>query len=255
MAHTSLASRSGISYIAQGFQLISQPGLRLFVMIPLLANIILFSAAFIVLYQQLGGWVQQILDYLPSWLDWLSWFIWPSAIVAIMLVFGFTFSIIGNWIAAPFNGLLAEKVEQHLCGEKIADTSLLELVKDLPRIFSREWQKLWYWLPKALGLLLLFLIPAIGQTIAPVLWFLFTAWMMSIQYIDYPFDNHRIPFSTMRDQLKQHRLRNSGFGAIVLFCSTLPLLNLIIMPVAVCGATAIWVDIYRKPLLKQKQQQ
>ncbi|GDY27848.1 MULTISPECIES: sulfate transporter CysZ [unclassified Agarivorans] len=252
MTQSSLASRSGISYIAQGFQLITQPGLRLFVMIPLLANILLFGGAFVFLYQQLGGWVQQIMDYLPSWLDWLSWLIWPSAIIAILMVFGFTFSIIGNWIAAPFNGLLAEKVELHLSGKKVDDMSFVDLIKDLPRIFSRELQKLWYWLPKALGLLLLFLIPAIGQTVAPVLWFLFTAWMMSIQYIDYPFDNHRIPFDTMRDHLKQDRIRNSGFGAIVLFCSTVPLLNLIIMPVAVCGATAIWVDVYRKQLVEEK---
>ncbi|MPW27686.1 sulfate transporter CysZ [Agarivorans sp. B2Z047] len=253
MTQHSLASRSGISYIAQGFSLITQPGLRLFVMIPLIANILLFGAAFFFLYQQLGTWVQQIVDYLPSWLDWLSWLIWPTAIIAILMVFGFTFSIIGNWIAAPFNGLLAEKVEMHLSGKKVDDMSIVELIKDLPRIFSRELQKLWYWLPKALGLLLLFLIPAIGQTIAPVLWFLFCAWMMCIQYIDYPFDNHRIPFATMRDQLKQDRIRNSGFGAIVLFFSTVPLLNLIIMPVAVCGATAIWVDSYRDKLVEEKQ--
>ncbi len=252
MTQNTLASRSGISYIVQGFHLITQPGLRLFVMIPLIANVLLFGAAFIYLYQQLGSWISDIISYLPSWLDWLSWLIWPSAIIVILMVFGFTFSIIGNWIAAPFNGLLAEKVEQHLCGKTIEEMSLVDLIKDLPRIFSRELQKLVYWLPKALGLLLLFLIPAIGQTVAPILWFLFSAWMMSIQYIDYPFDNNRIAFTSMREQLKQDRIRNSGFGAIVLFCSTVPLLNLIIMPVAVCGATAIWVDSYRELMIEDQ---
>ena len=61
-------------------------------------------------------------------------------------------------------------------------------------MLNREWQKLWYSLPKFVGLFLLSFIPVIGQTIIPVLTFLFTCWMMAIQYCDYPFDNHKIFF-------------------------------------------------------------
>ena len=82
------------------------------------------------------------------------------------------------------------------------DTGMLDVVKDVPRTFGREWTKLKYYLPKAIGCLILFLIPVVGQTLAPVLWFLLSAWMMAIQYVDYPFDNHKIGFITMRDALK-----------------------------------------------------
>jgi uncharacterized protein involved in cysteine biosynthesis len=72
-------------------------------------------------------------------------------------------------------------------------------MKDIPRIMKREWQKLAWYLPRAIVLLLLYFIPGIGQTVAPVLWFLFSAWMLAIQYCDYPFDNHKVPFKTMRE--------------------------------------------------------
>jgi CysZ protein len=57
-------------------------------------------------------------------------------------------------------------------------------MKDIPRIMKREWQKLAWYLPRAIVLLILYFIPGIGQTVAPVLWFLFSAWMLAIQYCD-----------------------------------------------------------------------
>jgi CysZ protein len=171
--------------------------------------------------------------------------------VTVLVVFSFLFSSVANWIAAPFNGLLAEKVEQILTGKVVSDTGMLDIVKDMPRTFGREWTKLKYYLPKAIGCLILFLIPVVGQTLAPVLWFLFSAWMMAIQYIDYPFDNHKIRFITMRDTLKQHRGQCLSFGALVTLFSAIPVVNLFVMPVAICGATAIWVDHYRAEQLNR----
>lgn len=111
----------------------------------------------------------------------------------------------------------------------------------MPRVLAREWRKLLYILPKAIGLFLLLLIPALGQTVGPVLWFIFTAWMLAIQYCDYPFDNHKIPFNDMRYKLKQKQGKAYSFGVLVSVFTTIPILNLIVMPVAICGATAMWV--------------
>lgn len=70
------------------------------------------------------------------------------------------------------------------------------------------------YLPRAIVLLILYFIPGIGQTLAPVLWFLFSAWMLAIQYCDYPFDNHKVPFKTMREALRTRKVTNMQFGAL-----------------------------------------
>lgn len=249
-SHRVTAQPSGPQYLLRGLSLVCSPELRLFVLIPLSVNLLLFGAAFYLLYmqlEQLFGWLEQ---NTPSYLDWLSYLLWPLAVLSVLIVFSLVFTTVANMLAAPFNGLLAERVEKKLTGSGPADTGVWGLLKDTPRMLGREWRKLAYYLPRALGCLLLFLIPALGQTLAPVLWFLFTAWMMSIQYCDYPFDNHKIDFTRMRRALAEKRGLTWGFGASVALCSALPLVNLLIMPVAVCGATALWVDQYRQPMLR-----
>ncbi|MGL5949457.1 MAG: sulfate transporter CysZ [Aeromonas sp.] len=236
---------SGAGYFFRGFSLICQPGLRRFVLVPMLVNILLFSGAFYALIVQLKTLFVWLEAQMPAWLSWLDVVLWPIAVSTILALFAFIFSAVTNWIAAPFNGLLAEKVEQHLTGQTISETSFADLLTEVPRAFAREWQKLAYYLPKALGLLILFFIPLIGQTMTPLLWFLFSAWMMAVQYLDYPFDNHKIKFNQMRDTLASQRGQCISFGAIVTLCSAIPFVNLLVMPVAICGATALWVDNYR----------
>ncbi|MBP8065089.1 MAG: sulfate transporter CysZ [Aeromonadaceae bacterium] len=241
-----ISKKSGVSYLFQGLQLVSQPGLRRFVLLPLLTNLLLFSAAFYWLFSQLSELADHWIGLLPEWLTWLEYLLWPLAIITVLLLFSFIFSMVANWIAAPFNGLLAEQVEARLTGVQPPEVSVTQLLKDVPRILAREWQKLKYYLPKAIGCLILFFIPLVGQTIAPVLWLLLCAWMAAIQYCDYPYDNHKIRFEIMREDLKNHRWTNLGFGLIVSVCTAIPIINFLIMPIAICGATAMWVDLYRE---------
>ncbi len=194
----------------------------------------------LVALSQLDVWIPTLMSYVPDWLQWLSYLLWPLAVISVLLVFGYFFSTIANWIAAPFNGLLAEQLEARLTGATPPDTGIFGIMKDVPRIMKRESQKFAWYLPRAIVLLILYLIPGIGQTVAPVLWFLFSAWMLAIQYCDYPFDNHKVPFKEMRTALRTRKITNMQFGALTSLFTMIPLLNLFIMPVAVCGATAMW---------------
>lgn len=236
-------NKSGIDYFLMGFKLIQTKGLKRFVFIPLLVNLLLFSVAFYFIYLELELWLTKLDAWVPDWLNWLNYLLWPLAIIAVLVAFSFVFNTLANWIAAPFNGLLSEKVEMHLTGQSLGPGGPMEIIKDIPRTLGREWKKLAYYLPRAIGFLLLFfLLPVAGQ----VLWFLFTAWMMAIQYCDYPFDNHKIPFTRMRQQLGQDKAQSFGFGIMVTFFAMIPVINFLVMPVAICGATAMWVDKYKQ---------
>ncbi|MBU2924566.1 sulfate transporter CysZ [Colwellia sp. 4_MG-2023] len=237
---------SGAGYLFKGFELIRLKGIRRFVFIPLLVNLVLFSCAFYYIYRELEHYMQLMIGWLPSWLDWLSAVLWPLAVITVLIVFSFLFSTAANWLAAPFNGLLSEKIEHLLVGETGPSESMLTIVKDTPRALGREWTKLVYYIPRAIGFfVLMWILPVIGQ----VIWFLFVAWMMAIQYKDYPFDNHKISFFDMKQALKKQQGLSYSFGITVTVFAMIPIVNLIIMPVAICGATALWVDHYRKDFL------
>ncbi|MDR6981497.1 CysZ protein [Rheinheimera pacifica] len=226
-------------YFFRGLTLIHTKGLKRFVLIPLLINLVLFSLAFYVLLQQVSAMVAAVQQYLPDWLHWLEYLLIPLGVMSLVIGLAYSFTMVANFIAAPFNGLLSEKVEAHLSGQTIPDTGMAGFVKDIPRMLAREWQKFIYALPRAIVLFVLFLfLPLIG----PILWFLFTSWLLAIQYADYPFDNHKIDFRTMRAQLRSQPGSSFAFGITVNIACMIPLFNLFVMPIAVCGATAMWVD-------------
>ena len=55
-------------------------------------------------------------------------------------------------------------------------------------------------------------MPVVGQ----IMWFLFSSWMFAVQYVDYPFDNHKVAFDETRYHLKQKQGLSYGFGVAVL---------------------------------------
>ncbi|HIW06667.1 MAG TPA: sulfate transporter CysZ [Candidatus Ignatzschineria merdigallinarum] len=236
--------KNGLQYFFEGFSIMMRPGLKRFVFMPILVNILVLGSAFTWLFFQVDSWVNYLLGFLPTWLHWLSYLLWPLILSSILLIFGYFFSTLANIIAAPFNGFLAEKVEEELSGIPAKELPWSDFVKDVPRMINRELVRLGYYLPRAIVLLIISFIPVIN-IISPLLWFLFGSWMMVIQYCDYAFDNHKISFTQMKETLKKDRLNNMPFGALVTLITVIPLINLFIMPAAVCGGTAMWVDRYR----------
>jgi CysZ protein len=239
--------RSGASYFFQGFELIKTKGLKRFVLVPLVINLLLFSSAFYFLLDYIQLSVNHIISIVPQWMsfikDALSYILWPIAIITVLLLFALIFGTLANWIAAPFNGFLSEKVERYLSGEEMGDEGLLDALKDTPRALAREFSKLVYFIPRAIGFLLIFFfVPLFGQ----IIWFLFTAWMMAVQYVDYPFDNHKADFRLTRDSLRQGKSRAFSFGIMVNIFSFIPVINFMVIPISICGATAMYADHFKQ---------
>ncbi len=229
----------GVSYFFRGFGLLKTKGLKRFILIPLIVNFILFLSGFYYLFDVLGTNIAWLHEQIPDWLSWLEFIIYPFVILLMVLLFGMFFTTVANWIAAPFNGVLAERVEMHLTGQAPRQDSLAALIKATPHTLKREWKKLVYFLPRMVGFFLIgWFFPIIGQLI----WFAFIAWVLAIQYCDYAFDNNRYSFDFMRYILSQNKSACFGFGATVSVLTTLPFINLFVMPAAICGATIMWVE-------------
>jgi CysZ protein len=230
---------SGASYILQGLRLLTKPGLRRFVMMPLLINILVFS---------LLAWIgitqfEALLDWMlpqDSWLSYFRYILWPLFAIATILIVFYSFTIVANLLAAPFNGLLAEKVEMMLTGTSPTQPHQGIAQAIWPAIRS-ELIKLRYFLLRALPILFLFIIPGINL-IAPVLWTLFGIWYLALEYADYPMANSGLEFKDHHAHNKKRRLAALGFGGGLTLLMMIPILNFAAMPAAVVGATAMWCD-------------
>ncbi|OED44546.1 sulfate transporter CysZ [Endozoicomonas sp. (ex Bugula neritina AB1)] len=236
---------SSPGYFFSGLKMLLLPQLRWLVLLPLVINVLVFSGISYWASGQFSQWMGTLTGWLPEWLSFLEYLIWPFFFFMVMAIVFFTFTIIGNLIAAPFNALLAEKVQQ-LEGANLPELTLKDWLVVLPRSISRELQRMMYYLPRALFLLVLSFVPVIGA----VLWFAFNGWMMAVQYCDYAADNRGIPFKQMMASLKANNPSCWFFGTTINLMMLVPLLNLLIMPAAVVGATLYWERRVEKSLTR-----
>lgn len=161
--------------------------------------------------------------------------------ILLLGLFASVFTVGVQLIAAPFMGFLAEKVDVQVTGRPLPEESLAAMVV---RTFKRELRKIGYWLWRTLLVLLvvlvIYFIPVVN-VLASAVWFLWTGWLIAMQYLDYAADSRQTPFAVMLDRLKTRRWLVLTFGVVVLGLTMLPLVNLFIMPVAVIAGTLIWV--------------
>jgi len=232
---------SSLDYLCQGARLILRPGLRRFIVVPLLVNIILFVIATVALVHVYSDFLEALMQWLPSWLAFIAWLLWLAFAFLLLLVYGYTFNIITNLVAAPFYGVLAERVEMELTGVSPPEESLSQLI---PRTLRRELVKLWYFVSRGIVVMLilfvLWFVPGVN-IIAVIISALWAAWCMSVQYLDYPADSHRMAFKDLRSQLLSKPLSSFSFGGLVMLGSMIPVVNIVVMPIAVAGASVYWV--------------
>ena len=232
----------GTQALARGLRLLGKPEIRVYVVVPLLINLLLFGALIWYGYSQFSELVAWLMSHVPGWLEFIEWFIWLFFVVLSALTVFFTFTPVANLIAAPFNALMAEKIEEMLTGEEVAGgVSFAQMALDAIR---SQLGKLVYILLWAAGLFLVSLVPVLNL-VAPLLWVLFGSWLLSLEYFDYPMGHHDLVFAEEKRLLRGRRGIALGFGGGVMVMTSIPVVNFLAMPVAVAGATLLWVEQIR----------
>ncbi|WP_439101885.1 sulfate transporter CysZ [Congregibacter sp.] len=235
----------GAGCLIRGGKMLSHPKLRPFVLVPLTINVIIFGSLISWGLSNLVAWVNSWMEWLPEWLSFLEWIIWPIIGLTVALVTGYLFTAVALLIASPFNALLAEKAEELITGQPVQGLEGLgAALLSIPRGIFRELAKLVYYIPMATMVLIISFIPAVNA-VAPFLWLLLGAWMMSLQFVDYPMDNHQYSFKDVRIAVSDRRLSSLGFGGMVAALASVPIVNFFVVPAAVVGATILYVEELR----------
>jgi len=234
---------NGTTFLIRGLSLLNTHGVRRWVLIPLLINTLLFISLFSWGASYVADWIDILIKNLPEWLSWISWIIWLLFVLVAALIGFFLFSVIANIIASPFNAYLSQAVEKHLVesdgGVYEAPQSQMSFIEMAKHSVMNELRKAAYFLLLAIPVLILFIVPLV-QVAAPLIWFLFSAWMLALEYISYPCDNHEWPFKTTRASMREQRWSSLVFGASISLAMMIPFLNLLVMPASVAGGTLYW---------------
>lgn len=233
----------------ESIKLLKEPSLRLYIVIPLSISALIFIGALMLGIWYFEQFMTHFLDFSSLWqwlqaiLEWIKPLLWLLFLFAYLIIVFYSAGIICELIAAPFNELLTEATIAHLSQRNVPPiaSGLKQLLPQIWPIFAKEIDKLVYFLLRAVPLLLLFIIP-FTVAFAPFVWFIFSSWMNSLQYMDYPMAMDKIGFRQQIYYQKQTRLYYLGFGGNIALLTMIPLINILAMPLAVVTAAKIWFE-------------
>lgn len=224
----------------RGLGQVFAPGLRALAIGPLIINIVVVAslAAVAVL-----GFDALLAAWLPGELDWLAWLLWPLFGVALLLAFGISAVALAAIIASPFSGPLAYRTARHLDHEP----------DQPPRSFAAEIAHATITALRKTGYYLLLLLPVLVVAITPGLnllgalaWFIFGSWVLAVEFMEAPLANDGQDFREVRRTLRAHRWPMLAFGAGTTLLAMIPVVNLLLVPAAVIGATHVRVRLPKR---------
>jgi CysZ protein len=242
---TTLAAAGGVlsapGYLLEGFRLLRRPGLRRFVILPVLGNLVIFVAAAFAIFYGLDTALDR---WLPEGYAWLRVIVFPLVALVLIAIGMFAFTLLAIVLMSPFLGRLAAAVETLLDGAppEAPGEGWWRDLRDLRDGVLVELRRLGYAALCLGGVLLIGLLPVVNL-IAPPLGFAVSGWLLAGEYAGNPLGNRRWTLAQQLGLLRRHRLRVLAFGSTSFALTLVPLLNLVVIPASVIGMTLLCRDL------------
>ncbi len=219
-----------------------------FTLIPVTIGIAIYSYGFYHLYDFVMGWLKGYLEGLATsnsiWLDIIYWLVKIILTILCFFLVNWTFVLIVSAIASPFNDLISERIEK-----KMKRTQLDSLGKNFSKLLSRMFFTIFNEFKKIMFIGILTLLALVFGYI-PILTpfaFALTFLLVSIQFVDYTWSRHNLPFRSCVADVTKSIWHYLTAGALYFFFINIPLLNLFIPALA----TAHYTQFYNKDLNSQ----
>ena len=234
------------------------PRLWGYLIIPILVNfilgIVLYAGLLLPGWQwvelltlSLNNWFDRLIANLPTWLNYLEFLIIGLGfllrfllIVGLLLVIGFLLLQFGTLLGAPWYGKLSEKLEELRTGQ----VQMVEVgfFRDIGRAILFEVKKLLLLLGVGVPLFLMNGLPGIGTFVAAVGGIMITATITCLDFFDSPLERRRLRFRTKLGIVFRALPASASFSLVCLGLMSVPVLNLLIIPLCVASGTLFVCD-------------
>jgi CysZ protein len=184
---------------------------------------------------------------LPAWLSLLDyailglgWLLRLLLVLGLFLVSGFIFLQFGVILGAPWYGQLSEQMEKLRTGK--VEIVQIHIIQDIWRAILFEFKKIALWLAIALPLLLVNFIPGLGSIVASIGGISLTAAIAGLDFLDGPSERRRFSFRQKLSFIWKTLPASASFSLVCLILSSIPLVNLVTIPICVASGTLFWCD-------------
>jgi CysZ protein len=220
------------------------PRLLPYIIIPFLINVMVFSGA---VYLGLDFFASTVVEQIPFGDAWywavLYWLIWILALLVTAVLVFFTFTVVGNLIASPFNDLLSERTEEVLVGQTNNNPFSFRLfLVDAWQTLLMEAKKISLFVVVMLLIIPLNFIPGLGNALYTVLVIMLTLFFLCFEYLGFVLVRKRQFFKEQKSYIFSHKFLMLGFSCGVLVMLAIPFVQLLCIPLAVIGMTRLWCE-------------
>jgi CysZ protein len=233
---------AAFTYPFRGFaHFAARPHLWKYAIVPLAVNIVVYAALAWVLW----WFVQDVLlgRWIASWWTWARWMAAAFAYAAGAALLAFSFTIVGNVIAAPFMDVLAERALAERRGAALPPGG--PWWAEAALAVGRQLARLVVFGAVHAALLAMWFIPVVNLLHPPVAW-LVTIFFLAMEYLDYPQAADRMPFGDRIGAILSRPASSFGFGSGLLLIAIVPFLAPIALPACVMGAVLLHDDARRE---------
>ena len=210
-----------------------------YVLIPVLINIVVGLLLYVGLV--VGGLrsIDRLIAEGGFWVDLLQGLLQTMLVVGLFLVVGFLLVRFGVVLGAPWYGQLSERIEHLLLGAVPPQPplSLVSIARDIGRALLFELKKLALTLAVSLPLLLLGLVPVAGQIIGLVGGIGRGVLIACLDFFDGALERRRLSFRGKLGFALKGFPGSASFGLMAFGLCSVPLLNLLAIPLCVAGGT------------------
>lgn len=232
----------GVALLGRGFGAwAASPRLMLLGAIPALIVGLAYAALIVLLLVNIAAvtaWATPFADdWAPLWQASLRVLAGAAILVFSSLILVLTYAAVTLAIGDPFYERISRAVERRL-GDAPAEPQEA-LWPSIARGLGNGIRLFLLTTLTAVGLLLVGLIPVVGQVAAPVLGALFGGWFLTLELTGFAFDARGLPLRERRRMLGRSRSTTLGFGVAAYLLFLIPLVTVIAMPAAVAGATLL----------------
>ena len=217
------------------------PGVRLLGILPVLLAALVVVALLSLLVVYLDELAEAVTPFADRWDESTRTLVRVGAGLALLLgstvVLVVSFTVIAQIIGQPFYERISDRIE-HQLGTPPAGADA-PWWRTFPRASLESALLLGLTLATTVPLLVLGLVPVLGQTVVPVLQAVVAGFFLAVELLAIPLERRGLHLAGRLRFVWRYRAQTLGFGITAFLLFLVPLMNVLAMPGAVVGATLL----------------
>jgi len=244
---------AGLGYPLKAFRFMREHSLWGMATAAIVVNVVLLAAVMVFSFSMIIPWMQGSAAGMVAWagasgfwlglVNVLTWLLWVLVVPATVGLSFVVLVLVGQAVASPFLDTLSEEVESLVLGIPTTPMTGKRMVQDVAVAVGDLIGGLVLLVGVNVPIFVFSLIPGVGTAIGPVLSFGFTALLLAHEFMGLSMARKLVSYRNRWKAVWENRWSALGLGTSTGILLLVPVVNLVLLPLAAVGGTLLYCDL------------